>query len=425
MPKFKPVSIKQLVRVGEVDDDELAAVLVSVLPRGAQFTASEVEYRTSEDEWVLSLRYSEGVVVDAMTAPAFTPAIEEQIRTALHDALDGTIRKIWRIPMFSLRRVEGWYLHNDDFLIRPAPVEAPRPNVEYAQHPWVLEFSYIESPNSQVRNLRTERCAYELALVLNLLLGGSIDRPTNRGRKHWVYTRKGDATPWDVEPQWLQEGYFIPDLQLQADNFSDIGIWNPLATAPTEAYYSRRGFDFEPLTIPASMTDLSGAFNRLSGVQRGRFLRSCYWLHMASVVWDYSQSLNLISLINALECLAQSGGKRLVADASTKMFLDFMQEYAPSRPSRSRLNKIYEVRSLVTHGERLLGYDSPQANSLHPTSTADRESGTEALLLARGAIINWLVREAGSSTNLLSTDPLPKRPVAKPGTKSGIKIVTS
>jgi hypothetical protein len=88
MPKFKPVSIKQLVRVGEVDDDELAAVLVSVLPRGAQFTASEVEYRTNEDEWVLSLRYSEGVVVDAMTAPAFTPAIEEQIRTALHDALD-------------------------------------------------------------------------------------------------------------------------------------------------------------------------------------------------------------------------------------------------------------------------------------------------------------------------------------------------
>src|SRR6516225_8774464 len=195
MPKFKPVSIKQLLRVGEVDDDELAAVLVSVLPRGAQFSANEVEYRTSEDEWVLSLRYSEGVAVDAVTGPAFTPAIEEQIRTALHDALDGTTRKIWRIPMFSLRRVEGWYLHNDDFLIRPAPEQAPRPNVEYAQHPWVLEFSYVESPNSQVRNLRTGRRAYELALVLNLLLGGSIDRPTNRIRNHWIYAHKTDGAP--------------------------------------------------------------------------------------------------------------------------------------------------------------------------------------------------------------------------------------
>jgi hypothetical protein len=86
--------------------------------------------------------------------------------------------------------------------------------------------------------------------------------------------------------------------------------------------------------------------------------------------------------------LAQSGEKRLVPDASTKMFLDFMQDYAPGRPSRSRLNKIYNARSLVTHGERLLGYDTPQAYGLHPTSTADRESGTEAVLLARGAIMN-------------------------------------
>jgi hypothetical protein len=425
MPKFKPVSIAQLLRVGQVDDEELAAVLTSVLPRGAQFTTNEVEYRTSDDEWVLSLRYSEGAAVDAVTGPAFTPALEEQIRQALLDALDGTIRKIWRIPMFSLRRVEGYYLHPDDFLIRPAPETAPRPDVEYAQHPWVLEFSYVESPNFQVRNLRTERRAYELSLVLSLLLGGSINSPTNRGRNHWVYVRKADHTPWTVDSQWLQEGYFIPGLDIQADHFSDVDAWSPMTEDPTEAFYGRRGFDFKLLTVPASMTDLSDSFSKLSHTQRNRFLRSCYWLHMASVVWTYSQSLNLVSIINALECLAQSGEKRLVTDASTNMFLDFMQEYAPGRPSRSRLNKIYEVRSLVTHGERLLGYDSPQANSLHPTSTADSESGTEALLLACGAIINWLVREADGSAKLLNIDPYPKRPVSKPGTKSGVKVITS
>ena len=327
--------------------------------------------------------------------------------------------------MFGLRRVEGWYRHNDDFLIRPAPEEAPRPDVEYAQHPWVLEFSYIDSPNFQVRNLRTERRAYELALVLNLLLGGSIDRPTNRGRKHWVFTRRADGAPEIGGSEWLQEGYFIPDFNLQANDFSDFDAWGPLAEVPTDEYYGRRGFDFKPLAVPASMTDLSDAFGSLSGTVRNRFLRSCYWLHMADVVWTHSQSLHLVSLINGLECLAQSGEKRLVPDASTKMFLDFMQEYAPGRPSRSRLNKIYEVRSLVTHGERLLGYDTPQAFGLHPTSTADRESGTEAVLLARGAIINWLVREAGASANLLSTDPYPKQPAAKPGTKSKTKIITA
>jgi hypothetical protein len=424
MPQFKPLSIKGLLRVGEVDDEELATVLSTVLPRGAQFTANEVEYRTAEDEWVLSLRYTEGVLVDAVTGPAFTEAIGERIRNALADALDGTTHKVWRLPMVSLRRVEGWYQYDDDFVISPAPAEAPRPDVEYAQHPWVLEFTFVESADFQVRNLRTQRRAYELALVLNLLLGGQIDRLTNRPRHHWVFTRRTDGTPGIADTQWLQEGYFIPGFNALTDGFSDVSAWTPLAESPTDEYYSRRGFDFQPLTVPAAMTDLCGAFSRLNGSQRNRFLRSCYWFHTVDVVWSYSQSLHLISLINGLECLAQSGEKRLTPDASTKMFLDFMQEYAPGRPSRSRINKIYEVRSLITHGERLLAYDTPQSHGLHPTSTADRESGMEAVLLARGAIINWMVREAGSSANLLNIDPYPRKPPAKPGTKSKTQIIT-
>lgn len=424
MPKFKPISIKELLRVGEVDDEELATVLTSILPRGALLSANEVEYRTGEDEWVLSLRYSEGVAVDAVTGPAFTSVIGDQIRKAVAEALDGTSRKVWRVPMFSLRRVEGWYRHADDFLIRPAPEEAPRPDVEYAQHPWILEVTFVESSNFRVRNLRTERRAYELALVLDLLLGGQIDRPTNRARNHWVFTRSADNPAGFGGSEWLQEGYFIPNFDLLAGDFGDIGAWSPLAEDPTDAYYGRRGFDFMPLTVPTSMTDLSNAFSSLSGSQRNRFLRSCYWLHMAGTVWPHSQSLHLVSLINGLECLAQSDEKRLVPEASTKMFLDFMQEYGPGQPSRTRLNKIYEVRSLVTHGERLLSYDSPHAHSLHPTSTADRESGTEAVLLARGAIINWLFRDAGSPTNLLNVDPYPKRPVARPGTKSKVRIIS-
>ena len=64
MAKFKPVSIKELLRVGQVDDEELATVLSSELPRGAQLTSNQVEYRTSDDEWVLSLRYADGAIVD-------------------------------------------------------------------------------------------------------------------------------------------------------------------------------------------------------------------------------------------------------------------------------------------------------------------------------------------------------------------------
>jgi hypothetical protein len=423
MPKFKAVSIKELLRVGEVDDHELATVLTSILPRSAQLSSNEVEYRNSEDEWVLSLRYSDGTLVDAVTGPAFTQEIADQIRQALVDSLDGADREVWRVPMLGLRQVEGWYKHNDGFLLRPAPTEAPRPDEEYAEHPWVLEFAFFDSPTFRVRTLRTQRRTYELALVLNLLLGGQISAPSNRSRKHWAFPSHADflaGTP----PVWRQEGYYIPGLDVFADSFSDVSSWTPLTEDPTEEYYGYRGFSGQPLTVPAAMSDLCTAFENLSGLNRSRFMRSCYWLRTADVVWPYAQSLHLVSLINALECLAQSGEKRLATDASTKMFLDFMQEYAPGQPSRSRINKIYEVRSLVTHGERLLGYDTPQGFGLHPTTTADRESGTEAVLLARGAIINWLVRQAGSSANLLDTDPYPRRPPARPGTKSKVQIIT-
>ena len=46
-------------------------------------------------------------------------------------------------------------------------------------------------------------------------------------------------------------------------------------------------------------------------------------------------------------------------------------------------------------------------------------------MLARGAMINWLVRETGSPANLLNIDPyLPQRSV-KPGTKSKVQIITA
>ena len=36
--------LTQELRIGEFDDEELTAVLTSVLPRGAQFRSNEVEY---------------------------------------------------------------------------------------------------------------------------------------------------------------------------------------------------------------------------------------------------------------------------------------------------------------------------------------------------------------------------------------------
>jgi hypothetical protein len=48
------------LHIGEVDDNELTIVLSAVLPGGAQFRPTEVEYRNINDECALALTYREG-----------------------------------------------------------------------------------------------------------------------------------------------------------------------------------------------------------------------------------------------------------------------------------------------------------------------------------------------------------------------------
>jgi hypothetical protein len=110
------------LHIGEVDDDELSGVLTSVLPRGAQFRADEVEYRTMADEWALSLRYKEGKIVAAVAGPAMTLELEEQIYRAIERVLlTPTGPRICRWTLFSTLAVEGYWRYGDQLQILPAP----------------------------------------------------------------------------------------------------------------------------------------------------------------------------------------------------------------------------------------------------------------------------------------------------------------
>lgn len=423
MPKFIPVSLKELLRIGKIDDGELVAILASIFPRSAQLSAKNIEYRTAADDWVLSLHYRDERVINATAGPAFTEAEVNRIKHALDESLDSSVAKVWRTPMLISGQIEGWYRYSNQFQISPAPPEAYRPSMLYAKHPWVLEFSFQDSPNNQVRSLRIERRTYELALILNLFLGRGVDVPTHRARKHWVYVADNDGPPGTIKCEYLSEGYFIPGLVVIVDGFSVSETSKMLQETPTDTHFCHRRTG-TAVTVPSDLTYLCDLYGKLDNEDRKRFLRACHWLHVAGDVWPYSQSLNLTSLIIAVECLAQgSRDRRSDVDASTKMFLDFMLTYAPGRPSRTRLNNIYITRSLVSHGDRILSLDSPGMPGLSPIDTSDRESGTEALLYARGALINWLGSREEASVRLLTSDPCPIRKPAKPGTKSSVTII--
>jgi len=421
-------SLTSALHVGEVDDDELATVLTSVLPRGAQFTGNEVEYRTANDEVALTLVYREGRVVEAYAGTAFSSELERQIDSAIrHDLLGMAEQEVCRWTMFAGRRVEGVWRYRDQLQIVPAPSQAARPNVEFADHPFIVDFVFDASPNGQIRNLRYSRKAYELTLVLDLLLVSGISTTSNRGQHRWVFL------PWDPteEPQpevvWAQDGYFIPDFTYLVASLPDETV-QPLAEVESARYYDPYDFDVrsDVLAVPTELEGLLGCFFGLQGENRERFLRACYWHHMARTIWPQSQSLHLASLVNAIECMASIGPERDTPDGPTKLFIDFMREYAPGAPSKKKINRLYDTRSHITHGERLLHYDQPpSAAALTQRSTADRQAGDDATVLCRGALLNWLwtSQEDPRREHIVTRGLRAERP-AKPGTKSGVVVVT-
>ena len=104
------------------------------------------------------------------------------------------------------------------------------------------------------------------------------------------------------------------------------------------------------------------------------------------------------------------------------MFLSFMGKFAPGKPSKSRLDKIYDVRGEVTHGERLLHFDRALPTGLDETSAKDREVSDAASLLCKGALINWLWSRDPTNNGSLLTKGLPSTKPPRPGTKSKVMV---
>jgi hypothetical protein len=413
------------LHIGEVDDEELRLVLQTVLPRCAQFRPDEVEYRTMADEWALTLQYGQGKIVRAVAGPAMTSEIEHRARTAIEQALlTSASRAVCRWTLFSGRAVEGCWRYRDQFQIVPAPPEAPRPTVLMADHPFVLDFVFEDSAEGRIRQLRYIRRAADLTLVLNLLLRSRISSPSMRPRHHWVLVWPAEHPQPDTV--WAQEGYWIPGFKFLVEDFPDVADVPSLGEVAAETYYDLWAGSSDYLTIPAELASLLDTFSGLNGDDRERFLRACFWYHIASTVWDYSQSLYVTSLVNAVECLASLGPERSTSEEPkpSGLFVSFMRKFAPGGPGAKALDKIYEARSEISHGERLLLLDSSARSiGLSQTSARDREIADNATVLCRGALINWLwSRNSATSGPLLAKGLRPAKRT-RPGTKSGVTII--
>src|SRR5439155_14540763 len=139
-----------------------------------------------------------------------------------------------------------------------------------------------------------------------------------------------------------------------------------LSAVPPADYYTRSGIGSDRvLEVPANLADLLGAFFSLSREHRDAFLRACFWFQHAKMIHSYSRSAAFTAVVSAIEAL-MPGVKgpevcekcgRPIGVGPTKLFMEFVERFAPGGASEADRRKLYSIRSALSHGGSLLPSD--------------------------------------------------------------------
>jgi len=292
-------------------------------------------------------------------------------------------RQFGRDVSFSSFNVAGsWLGTRSGVQILRAPQSAPRPPVEMAGHPFILEFPLIASDHWLITNFRRRREHRKLTFLLNILLVGRTTHATSRPRHFWAAF---PGNPADV--QWVQEFYFADIGEVVRDELSapDADL---IEEVDPETYYTKVGHDGRSLRVPADLDDSICLYTQLckTRAHREKFDIAAFWMDMASRQWEQSMSASFVSLVIACEAL----GER--TSSPEKRFKDFLEQYAPGSSFEQRRQEMYRLRNAIIHGSDLMEIDHDLDHSWGPPEKTQEDLLEELWGLTRVAVRNWIKR---------------------------------
>lgn len=301
---------------------------------------------------------------------------------------------------FATKPVLG-YVQGPDFQILPMPEGATLPPVEYADHPFRLEFTFQRSENPIEASHRRSATVSGIVPALNLFLHTDIRWQSHSADHAWVQREDADGV-WTSF--WEQLGYYYQDVW-DKDHFTDI-TWEPLERVPHAQFFAEmEGITGEGLKISDSFDELFHRYARLPEGNYEKFVRSLVWLSASSRIWPESQSASYVALVSAIESVLPEVDEdrceccRQPQYHLTQRFREFLADYAPPtneemRRAEDRLARShYYLRSDLTHGLKLLRSD------LEPWQFSDRqwvEERSKQKHLAqtvRLALVTWLMTQ--------------------------------
>ena len=341
----------------------------------------------------------DGQVVDIVPGEAFDKVEWKRISEEIDQLVSGGSSKVGREFSFSSFRVDGsWRGALSGVQILPPPDHAPQTNAHAAQNPFILEFPIKGHDLFEVTNHRRHRVHRDATLLLNILLVGHISFQRSRSNQCWANVAANGEPP---RIEWVQQWFYADIDKILIDSLSlprDI----TLIEIDSDVYYSDVAHDGRGLRVPADLDQMICLYQNLSSPNRVKFDRAAFWMDMAYRQWNISTSTSFISLVTAVESLTERGAihrhhcdecnTEVTHDAPgpTKIFRDFFELHAPGMALKQRRGAMYELRSALVHGNKLMQLDDDLTAVDDLIGWNEYDLQGELWELTRAAIRSWL-----------------------------------
>lgn len=377
-----------------VNHKEALSVIIGYFGGGRSTANFDVEVPISGPH-ALRIRSKHDRLVKINAGPGLKSEDIEKLKLAIHEKLiESQEPFVAANVFFSTSPVKGSFrCCEPELQFLSAPDSAPCPPQIVGEHPFVVEFPCIRSPDVMITAGRLKANVKQWSHILNVVLAETITRLSHTGRRSWVLT--SEDTPNNV--MYAQHFYSIPGFRTRREDFSP--ALDSIKEIPHDDYYSSQiAFYGDELAIPDSLGRTLSRIQKLPNVTKQRFLRAAHWQFIANAVWHESVSVAFISTVIALESLISSKPSKKCQSCGrdtgpglTQLFRTFLDTYVSSTGNMRKLaNVLYTIRSNLAHGENILQSDTEAHIQFNTDSLREFETRQDLHQAARIAIINWL-----------------------------------
>ncbi|MFE6825300.1 hypothetical protein [Streptomyces sp. NPDC057690] len=339
--------------------------------------------------------------------PDWSEEIAVQLQREVESKLmSAPVPRVRIMGLYAAHPVVGYWRYKEKLVLREVPSTLPQAPMLSADHPLICEIAYEGSGDGLVDMARADRESRQLVLFLTLLVRGLKLPNHHQSRKSWAYLPPFEANDSIGRPEphsgYVQLGYKLNGIPARTDELTEQADAAAMPTAAIPPEYISHDLT---LTLPESLTDDLDGFFSLTPNDRRRLLRSAYWLHHSRQVFYYSKSAAYTALVQSVEVLLEPPSEqaqcstclRSTGPGPTRLFMDFINRYAPARTAaeRSMHKDAYRIRSKIAHGDHLFVLDEETGFMSGQTHALELEQLGHAQKVCRTAVIAWL-RERSS-----------------------------